>query len=252
MREGEALTTLGAYRGLRARRRAAATGRARAYAVVEPCDRPQALRDREHRLVREPVEQRVDDPVARALPLQHDHVQVRAVVEELVAAAADVAHEVAAPEHRCVLPVRLLHAPVVVRAHLVDEPHGLVPALLVEPVQPDRPLAIDPGRPLEHGRHHQREADLPLALLEEVERRRGARHDVRGLALRRLVDRGRGERAVEGLPDDRHQHRVVRERADRPTSPSARRPSRTAPRPSAPPASHLPASDRSRPSCGST
>ena len=41
------------------------------------------------------------------------------------------------------------------------------------------------------------------ALAQEGERRLGARGDVRRLPLRRLVDRRLGERAVEGLADDR-------------------------------------------------
>ena len=67
--------------------------------------------------------------------------------------------------------------------------------------------------------------------------RDGARRedDVRPLALRRLVDRRRGEPAVERLPDDDGEHRAVRElrdlgrqRASPPPSRRGSRPSRAA------------------------
>src|ERR671922_1483775 len=52
--------------------------------------RAQALRDREHRLVREPVEQRVHHPVGGAVLLERDHVEALPVEEELVLAAPDL------------------------------------------------------------------------------------------------------------------------------------------------------------------
>src|SRR5512144_2689653 len=84
-------------------------------------ERLQALRDRDHRLVREAVEERVDDPVRRAVGLEHHHVQARAVVVELVAAATDLPHEVAAGEHGRILPVGHLDAPVLVAAEPVRQ-----------------------------------------------------------------------------------------------------------------------------------
>ena len=88
-------------------------------------------------------------------------------------------------------------------------------ALRVDPVQAHRPLAVDPGRPLEHGRHHQLERDLRLPLAQQLERRRPPGPTFGCCALRRLVDGRLGERPVEGLPDDHGQHGAVRERADR-------------------------------------
>src|SRR5581483_8920109 len=41
------------------------------------------FRDREHRLVRERIEQGVDDPVRRAVRVQHRHVQVRSRVVQV-------------------------------------------------------------------------------------------------------------------------------------------------------------------------
>src|SRR5690242_20398035 len=59
--------------------------------LLRSLHRLEPLRDREHRLVRERVEQRVHDPVARLAAAQHDHVQVRPrVVERELTAAEDV------------------------------------------------------------------------------------------------------------------------------------------------------------------
>ena len=142
--------------------------------------------------------------------------RLRPVVEELVAAAADVADEVAAPEHGRVLPVGLLHAPVVVRAHLVREPHRLVLALRVEPVQPDGPLAVDPGRALDHRRHHQREVDLATGARaggRATPRRPGRRSPARACGVWSTG----AEASVpwKVCPTTVGQHRAVREGADR-------------------------------------
>src|SRR5262245_10489031 len=99
-------------------------------------ERLQALCDGEHRLVREPVEQRVDHPVARLRCAQHHHVQLRPVVVEVVGAAADVASEAPVGQNRRVLPVRLLDAPVLVGAHTEHEADGLVLLGGVDPVHP--------------------------------------------------------------------------------------------------------------------
>src|SRR5207248_3018959 len=63
--------------------------------LVNALERLEALGDRDHRLVRERVEQRIHDPVGRAVPPQHDHVEVRARVVEVVGAAPDDAVEAA-------------------------------------------------------------------------------------------------------------------------------------------------------------
>src|SRR5262249_61047455 len=87
--------------------------------------RLEALCDREHRLVREGVEQRVDDPVAPVAVSQHDHVQVRARVVERELAAAEVVLEAPICEHGRVRPVRFLDAPELVRPVAEDKPTRL-------------------------------------------------------------------------------------------------------------------------------
>ena len=67
--------------------------RRRRSSAIPPCreacgKRREPSRDREHRLVRELVENRVDDPVRRPVLPQHDHVEVGAGVVERVLTAA--------------------------------------------------------------------------------------------------------------------------------------------------------------------
>src|SRR5581483_7382280 len=99
----------------------------------------EALRDRDHRLVRERVEERVHDPVAHVADPQHDHVQVRPRVVELELAAAEDVLEAAVGEHRGVRPVRLLDPPELARPRPEDHPHRLVAAL--DPVEAHRLVA---------------------------------------------------------------------------------------------------------------
>src|SRR3954454_5907389 len=47
-------------------------------------ERLETLRDRDHRLIRERVEKRVHNPIRRAVRAQHDHVELRAGVVEVV------------------------------------------------------------------------------------------------------------------------------------------------------------------------
>src|SRR2546423_272565 len=90
-------------------------------------ERPQALRDREHRLVRELVEKGVRHPVGGAVVAQDDHVQVGAGVVEVELAALDPVLEVRLLEDRRVRPVRLLDPPVVAEGvRAVDDADGLV------------------------------------------------------------------------------------------------------------------------------
>src|SRR6187397_1192221 len=67
----------------------------------------QPLGDGEHRLVRHAVEERVRHPVRGAVLGERDHVELGAVVEELVVAAADRPRERRPGEDRRVLPRRL-------------------------------------------------------------------------------------------------------------------------------------------------
>src|SRR5919106_119543 len=80
--------------------------------TLAPRQRPQALRDLDHRLVRELVEQRIHDPDGRLRRLQHDHVQVRAGVVQPVCPALDRRHHVRVAERGRVFPVGLLDPPV--------------------------------------------------------------------------------------------------------------------------------------------
>src|SRR6185369_416273 len=89
--------------------------RAIAMMLLRDLHRLEALRDRQHRLVRERVEQRVDDPVARITGPQHNHVQMRAGVVERELTAGEVVLEAAVGEDRCIRPVRLLDPPELVR-----------------------------------------------------------------------------------------------------------------------------------------
>src|SRR4051812_49717443 len=73
--------------------------------------RPEPPRDREHCLVRERVQQRVHDPVARAAAPQHHHVQGGGVVVEVVMPPANRLAEAPVGEDRRGLPVGLLDAP---------------------------------------------------------------------------------------------------------------------------------------------
>src|SRR5215210_6733045 len=84
--------------------------------------RLQALGDRDHRLVRERVEERVHHPVRGAVRAQDDHVQLRPGVVEVVRPpiGEDVAEAVVG-ERRRVEPVRLLDPPVLVRARVEDK-----------------------------------------------------------------------------------------------------------------------------------
>src|SRR3954469_3141637 len=72
----------------------------------------QALGDRDHRLVGDVVEQGVRHPVGDALLAEHDHVDLGAVVVEVVQPAADAVAGALVGQHRRVGPVGLLHAPV--------------------------------------------------------------------------------------------------------------------------------------------
>src|SRR5436190_7289741 len=85
---------------------------------------PEPARDRQHRLVRERVQQRVHDPVAGATGAEHDHVQVAAAVVEVVTPAAHPLREALVQERGCAEPVALLDPPVLVRPgpELVREP----------------------------------------------------------------------------------------------------------------------------------
>src|SRR5262249_61597512 len=77
---------------------APAPARAEEAAPSRPChngkslaaaERAQALGDRQHGLVGEGVEDRVDHPIGRAVLFQHDHVQMRAGVVEVEGATAE-------------------------------------------------------------------------------------------------------------------------------------------------------------------
>src|SRR5919197_2594343 len=103
--------------------------RAPAMSATLLTERSQALRDREHRLVRELVEEAVHHPVGGAVLAQDDHVQVRPRVVEGELAALDPVLEVRLLEDRRVGPVGLLDSPVVADGvRPVDEADGLVPA----------------------------------------------------------------------------------------------------------------------------
>src|SRR5204863_3750832 len=121
-------------------------------------ERSQTLRDREHGLVRERIEQRVHHPVARPAGPQDDHVEVRAVVVEVVLAALDHLAEVLVRERGRVVPVALLDAPVLVRAVQEREAHRL---RAVELVDTERHLGAEHGRPVEHRRDLEWETELP-------------------------------------------------------------------------------------------
>src|SRR5438034_10422995 len=118
----------------------------------------EALRDREHRLVRHRVEERVHDPVARAAGAQHNHVQVRPVEVEVVLPPADHLAQVLVGERGRVVPVGLLDAPVLVAALREREADRFRVVELVDAV---RRLGRERRRPLEHRRDLEREADLP-------------------------------------------------------------------------------------------
>ena len=82
--------------GLRRRSVAGTFRDAESALLTHGCERLEALRDRDHRLVRESVEKRVHDPVRGLRRAEHDHVELGPVVVELVAATLDATHEVAA------------------------------------------------------------------------------------------------------------------------------------------------------------
>src|SRR6266480_3015299 len=85
---------------------------------------PEALCDRQHRLVRERVQQGVYNPVAGAARAKHHHVQVAAGVVEVVAPAADPLRETLVQERGRAEPVGLLDPPVLVCPGLVGEANG--------------------------------------------------------------------------------------------------------------------------------
>ena len=150
--------------------------------------RPQPARDREHRLVRERVEQRVHDPVRRAVVAQHDHVQVRARVVEVELAPADPLGDALVVEHRRVGPVRLLDAPVLVDAGAERQPQR---RLVAERVDPDRRLAVagvEVGGALEQRRVLERERQALAQLEQRRARRARVAADVRRLPRRRGRD----------------------------------------------------------------
>ena len=75
-------------------------------------NRPKSTCNRDHRLVRELVAQRVHDPIAGLRRPQDDHVEMRAVVVVVVAATAEDLAQRRMLQDRRVVPVRLLDAPV--------------------------------------------------------------------------------------------------------------------------------------------
>ena len=169
----------------------------------------QALGDRDHRLVGQGVEQRVDHPVARVALAEHDHVQLPSAVVEVVAAPVDHAVQASALENGRVRPVHLLHAPVL-QAALEDEPHGVV--VLCDPVGAHRRVGVGRRRAVEHRRHHEVEADLVLLGADERDGGQPVAPDV-GRCADDLLPRRRGrQRVVEGLPHDDREHRPVRKR----------------------------------------
>src|SRR5438034_8583462 len=124
-----------------------------------PTEWSEPLRDREHRLVRERVEDRVRHPVGRAVLLQHDHVQVRAGVVEVVRPAADPMLEAGAVEDRRVVPVGLLDPPVLVLARLERQAHADV--VLVHAVHTDRRERLGTRVAFDQTRHLELELDEP-------------------------------------------------------------------------------------------
>src|SRR3954462_10049092 len=86
-------------------------------------ERSEASRDGEHGLVRELVEDRVDDPVGRPVFSQHDHVEMAAGVVQRVLAPADLVNEAGLGKHRRVVPVRPLDPPVLFRADAEGQPN---------------------------------------------------------------------------------------------------------------------------------
>src|SRR5215207_1058626 len=118
---------------------------------------PETLGDLQHRLVRERVENRVDDPVGSAAVGEHDHVQVGAVVVEPVLTTLEHLRIVRVLEDRGVLPVGLLNAPVLVGTGAVSQADGLALADLVDAL---RDFSVDGRRALDDRRHLQREARL--------------------------------------------------------------------------------------------
>ena len=78
-------------------------------------------------------------------------------------------------------------------------------------VEPDRRERLGPRRALDQPRYLEPEWDAAADGAQVGQRRGGVRRDVRGLPLRRHVDRRRRERAVEIRTDDDRRDRAVRE-----------------------------------------
>ena len=115
-------------------------------------------------------------------------------------------------EHRRVLPVRLLDAPVLVDAPSAeDEANGLL--LVGDAVDADRHVRADrvgTRRRLDHVRDHQRERDRALRIVDEPFGRGAVEEDARRLMLdRRLCRRQRRDRVVVRLAHDDAEHRAA-------------------------------------------
>ncbi len=147
---------------------------------------------------------------------QHDHVEVRPVVVEVVLASADLPREVLRREDRSIVPVGLLDAPVLVPAGAVDEPDRAVLPVrdrCCSRGSASRTRAVRSARSASARRAGSRPAvpDVP----EQPERRRPAAARRSPPASRGRVDRRGGESPVEGLAHDDDEHRAVREVRDR-------------------------------------
>src|SRR5436190_14672522 len=175
--------------------------------------RPKSARDRDHRLVRERVVERVDDPVRRAVLLQHDHVEVRSRVEELERPVAEVPDEVLLRERGSTIPLDLLDPPVLAGDPIrEDQPYRLVSLQRVDARV--RRLRIDAGAPVDHGGVLDAEGQLSAHGAHERQRDAWIAHRVRWPVLRRRRTRRRGarERADVRLADDHAECCAVRVR----------------------------------------